>query len=142
MEGARNSRVGADSGRGRSDTGLLAYMVDGVDHALDWNVVMATKPVECRKVKIRTGFVSNSSSASFVVSRSALTETQIALIKNHGKVAKILFPLDWNNEYNGVDAWEITETGSEIRGFTTMDNFDMGRFLDLIGVAAHIKHDG
>jgi hypothetical protein len=46
MEGARNSRVGADSGRGRSDTGLLAYMVDGVDHALDWNVVVAAFGLE------------------------------------------------------------------------------------------------
>jgi hypothetical protein len=46
VESARVGDVGADSGRGRSDTGLLAYLVGGVDHALDWNVVVAAFGLE------------------------------------------------------------------------------------------------
>jgi hypothetical protein len=89
-------------------------------------------------MKTRQGFVSNSSSASFVVSRSALTELQIALIKNHAKAAKILFP----TKHHDFDAWEITDNGSEIYGSTIMDNGDMGQFLARIGVVVHIERDG
>ena len=33
------------------------------------------------------------------------------------------------------DSWDITETNHKISGFTLMDNFDMEKFLLLIGVA-------
>jgi hypothetical protein len=100
-------------------------------------------------MKTRTGFVSNSSSASFVVSRSALTELQIALIKNHALVDHILFPNrnECDNcycDHNGIriTGWEIQDNGQHIRGDTDMDNFRMGDFLYRIGVEAHISHNG
>lgn len=150
-------------------------------------------------MKIRTGFVSNSSSSSFVIKKDKLTRDQIYMIQNHIAVAKkideAVKPLisnggrghrrigDWKyvpktaeqiekeknepktcnhpeavecadcnriidpykeiwdeNIITGLyradenDAWEITETGSEIHGYTSMNNFDMNVFLKEIGV--------
>lgn len=41
-------------------------------------------------MKIRNGFVSNSSSASFVIRKAGLTEAQIDAIKRHGEYSKIV----------------------------------------------------
>jgi hypothetical protein len=38
-----------------------------------------------------------------------------------------------NNEFYN-DHWKLTETEDEISGYTSMDNFGMGEFLELIGV--------
>ena len=82
-------------------------------------------------MKVRIGFVSNSSSASFVVSKSDITAEQLDKIRNHSAVAKRDFAdaID----YPG-DSWNIREDEDSVRGFTIMDNFDMGHFLRLIGV--------
>ena len=76
----------------------------------------------------RNGFVSNSSSCSFVIRKVALTRLQLIAIRHHGVVGRWL----------GIDypdyAWMIDETISEIRGYTSMDNFDMREFLEAIGV--------
>jgi hypothetical protein len=49
-------------------------------------------------------------------------------LKNHIKVAK---ELEMETFY---DEWDIRETKYEIHGYTLMDNFDMEKFLLLIGV--------
>ena len=80
-------------------------------------------------MKLRIGFVTNSSSSSFTIAKSDLTDDQIEKIKNHIKVAK---ELEMKTFY---DEWDIGETKYEIHGYTLMDNFDMEKFLLLIGVA-------
>ena len=76
-------------------------------------------------MKIRNGFVSNSSSSSFVISKYYLSEFQIRKIKNHISYLVNDGPFSPSKE----DEWGIEETEAEIKGFTTMDNFDMYAFL-------------
>lgn len=83
-------------------------------------------------MKLRTGFVTNSSSSSFTIAKSNLTADQIDKIKNHIEAAKELKMDD--SYYDKWDKWSITETDYSIHGFTIMDNFNMSKFLRLIGV--------
>ncbi len=120
-------------------------------------------------MKIRSSFVSNSSSSSFVIDKTGLTEEQIWAIKNHIKVAcwlnKAREDIWWDerdcdcsdikkcrHHSDGLtfwkgpsDEWTITETDTKLLGDTYMDNFDIEKFLDLIGVSRHnitIEKDG
>ena len=79
-------------------------------------------------MKLRTGFVTNSSSSSFTIAKSNLTADQIEKIKNHIEVTK---ELEMSTFY---DEWTIRENKYDIQGYTLMDNFDMEKFLLLIGV--------
>ena len=69
-------------------------------------------------MKIRNGFVSNSSSSSFLISKRNLSDEQINGIYNH-------------EEYSGeADAWSVSEQGNAyIFVSTFMDNFDMYEYL-------------
>ena len=79
-------------------------------------------------MKLRIGFVTNSSSSSFTIAKSDLTDDQIEKIKNYFEVAKEIGMNDFD------DGWDINETNFNINGFTCMDNGDMLKFLRLIGV--------
>lgn len=83
-------------------------------------------------MKIRNGFVSNSSSSSFIISKRNLSEPQIFKIKNHIEYASENFPqIHWatpNQE------WCVDETDEQVTVWTSMDNFDMYEFLLLIGI--------
>lgn len=79
-------------------------------------------------MKIRNGFVSNSSSASFVIKLENLTEQQIEMIKNHDFWGKI-----YGVEYSD-DMWTISVNHDTISGHTYMTNFSMTQFFDKIGV--------
>ena len=72
-------------------------------------------------MKVRTGFVSNSSSASFVISIGAITGEQMMALLNHATVA-------------GKDAWEIIIENGLMTGKTSMDNFDMYAFMTQHGI--------
>ena len=78
-------------------------------------------------MKIKTDFVTNSSSASFVIPKSCLTKKQIYMIINHIELAAMV-----QESYEGdlyLDAWIIEVKKHSVEGDTSMDNFDMGWFL-------------
>jgi type I restriction-modification system DNA methylase subunit len=79
-------------------------------------------------MKTRNGFVSNSSSSSFIIKKNDLTYEQIESIKNHSEEGKNL-----GIEY-AEDEWEITETDETISGSTYCDNFRFQEFFEAIGV--------
>lgn len=78
-------------------------------------------------MKIRVGFVSNSSSSSFVLRKSKLTAIEVDKIKNHIEWAKRLgLEMVCADEYN---KWNVREDEEIIWLDTSMDNFDMSYFL-------------
>jgi len=74
-------------------------------------------------MKIRKGFVSNSSSSSFIIGLSDISAKQLKQIYNHR-----LFVTNKN------DWWDIVETEDYIKVSTFMDNFDMHTYLINIGI--------
>ncbi len=85
-------------------------------------------------MKLRNGFVSNSSSSSFVIYLKDITKEQLEKIINHAEEGE-RFGIDyaksdeWNIEVNGTP-----ETDGVVRGDTFMDNFDMAEFFKMIGI--------
>jgi len=73
-------------------------------------------------MKIRKGFVSNSSSSSFIILTDNISAKQLKKIYNHRIKTK---PDDW---------WSIIEKDDYIQLSTFMDNFDMYTYLINIGV--------
>jgi len=102
-------------------------------------------------MKIRNGFVSNSSSSSFVISKKDLTPKQINQILNYKTEVFKLLGNDFikKEEYDSIkvgkfgwldDRWTLTETQDEIFGETYLDNFDFHLYLGEIGVQhKHIR---
>lgn len=81
-------------------------------------------------MKTRTGFVSNSSSSSFIIQLDEISVAQLNKIQNHIQFGRKL-GINWCSDHN---AWSIDVNGNEVRGETFMDNFDMAEFLTRIGV--------
>jgi len=79
-------------------------------------------------MKIRFGFVSNSSSGSFVVKRRFLSLWQEDAIKNYQKYSKEFLRIDFG------DYWDIIVREKEIIGLTMMDNDEMLQFFQMIGL--------
>jgi len=89
-------------------------------------------------MKIRNGFVSNSSSSSFVIPINAVDNNQINMIVDHIKIAQKYkvknkkssdgynFPLEY---CDSSDSWNIEINKDCIIGETIMDNFNMSFFL-------------
>jgi len=102
-------------------------------------------------MKIRQGFVSNSSSCSFIIPKSELTESQKEAMLNVREVANKIntqfervemeggdffrtfaveyFEEDWNG-----DRGRIWETEDMIKGVTSCDNFGMFEYMKAIGL--------
>ena len=89
-------------------------------------------------MKYRKGFVSNSSSSSFVVSLGDITPEQYEKIYNHIEVGRKMNVGDY---FDSGD-WKITETDTHLKGWTSMDNFNMQDFMEAIGVEKVEFSDG
>jgi len=75
-------------------------------------------------MKIRNGFVSNSSSSSFVVPTAMLSPLQIwAVLTNTQTDQEYTRPI-----------WEIGLIDGYLVGYTSMDNYDMIEFLKKVGI--------
>ena len=88
-------------------------------------------------MKARNGFVSNSSSSSFILNRGMLSEHHIWQIKHHIEEAERLYKDTLNKDLAWAhpgDAWEIDECKDVIKLYTDMDNFDMDAFLRAINI--------
>lgn len=68
-------------------------------------------------MKTRSDYVTNSSSSSFVISRSALSSRQVDKILRH------------TDNIDPMDYWDIEITEHKVKGSTSMDNFDMESYL-------------
>ena len=68
-------------------------------------------------MKFRNGFVSNSSSSSFVISKAALTKEQIDKL------------LEYTDSKENNDGWNISEEEYFIKGWTHMDNEEISSFI-------------
>jgi hypothetical protein len=80
-------------------------------------------------MKNRAGFVSNSSSSSFIIPKQHLTLEQRSKIINHVSEAPY-----FKGDSCG-DSWTVEETDDVLRGYTYMDNFDMvGWMVENLGV--------
>ena len=86
-------------------------------------------------MKIRAGFVSNSSSASFVVDKRLITEAQAELLRRHSIIASMLYNELKTNIFDSADqSWELDETKTKLEFSTTMNNFDLPGFAKEIGI--------
>ena len=93
-------------------------------------------------MKQRTGFVSNSSSASFILQLSKMSDLQIYSMLHREEVAKNLNFEE--TEIMDLADWQVAEDGEFIRGDTGMDNEAMGKFFKAIGLSnnAIVEYDG
>lgn len=81
-------------------------------------------------MKIRLGFVSNSSSSSFTISMDDISVNQLKLLRKHDLSEEFLGD-DWNRP---SDAWQIDEKKGYIICSTFMDNFDLISYAESIGI--------
>jgi len=80
-------------------------------------------------MKIRLGFVSNSSSASFVVALNKLNEEQLKKLLDYKNVSDCYDFDNPNCKYH--DYWNITvdENKGVVVGYTSMDNGYLSNYL-------------
>jgi len=78
-------------------------------------------------MKIRKGFVSNSSSSSFSIEKEDLTQSQIYML------------LGYDGFKDNSDGWVIEEYEDLITGWTHMDNGYIHEFMEFIGITEDVN---
>lgn len=73
-------------------------------------------------MKYRVNFVSNSSSASFIIRRDNLNAKQYQKL------------MDYPNLGHSYDSWNINYIDDYVEGSTTMDNGDLKTFMIGLGI--------
>jgi hypothetical protein len=81
-------------------------------------------------MKIRQGFVSNSSSSSFIISTDKISVAQLKLLREHAN-SKEFKEDEWSSS---GDEWDIDEEDGYIICSTFMDNFDLYEYAKKIGI--------
>lgn len=89
-------------------------------------------------MKVRSDFVTNSSSSSFVISKRHLDDDQILAINKHISLGKKLKMYNCDLAYE----WNIEESDEYIGAYTDQDSFSMSSFLDNIGVNPNVVYWG
>jgi len=93
------------------------------------------------EMRFKTDFTTNSSSASFVVPRSCISEKQLQMIINHIELAAVMVDKFKDGVY--LDPWQIDVSKHSVKGHTSMDNFDMEWFLiNIVKVDKECIHFG
>jgi hypothetical protein len=83
-------------------------------------------------MKTRLGFISNSSSASFIVFKQGLSESILNKVRNPMPFAEKLSKEGY--DLVADDNWNITEDLYYIKGSTIIDNYPMDEYLTAIGL--------
>lgn len=81
-------------------------------------------------MKMRLDYVTNSSSSSFVIAKSAVTDEQKEKIFNYFDYAQDMMP----DAYVDTN-WVISENDYFIIGETIIDNFDIVKYIEMLGVS-------
>jgi hypothetical protein len=90
-------------------------------------------------MKFKLDFVTNSSSASFIIALDKLSQEQLILIYNHFSVGKLIKRKQiMSYGLSDHDEWLIWEDDGKLNGATIMDNFDMYWFLQEIGIPEEV----
>lgn len=71
-------------------------------------------------MKVRVGFVSNSSSSSFIINLDDISAKQLR---------KIVYNPTTNPQHEDRGSWDIEVTEKEVKGYTYMDNFNFYNYL-------------
>lgn len=84
-------------------------------------------------MKVRNGFVSNSSSSSFIIRMKDLSGSDIDAIMNHIQYAKEHEDIGFGCTYED-DAWRVWIEDGCLCGSTSMNNFSMYRLFEHLNI--------